>query len=199
MHILVDLDNVLLDSFDISDDGSLRFFWAENIQKDLNIDPSSLQQIFQKEFLFKPEAEMQKYVEQFLKNSNIHLSYEEFLEYWLKHDSKQNDDVFAWLKNASRKHKIHIASNQPVIRMNFLLRKFKQWNDCFDKVFIPFNLGYAKPDKDFFTNILKELNAQPCDVLLIDDDKKNVESAKILGLNTIHYRNIDDLNSCKFI
>ena len=81
MHILVDLDNVLLDSFDISDDGSLRFFWAENIQKDLNIDPSSLQQIFQKEFLFKPEAEMQKYVEQFLKNSNTHLSYEEFLEY----------------------------------------------------------------------------------------------------------------------
>lgn len=66
--------------------------------------------------------------------------------------------------------------------------------DLFDKVYASHQIGYAKPDFDFYRWILKE---EGCDdfgqVVFIDDSLANVEAAKELGLYAIHFTNPEDL------
>lgn len=78
--------------------------------------------------------------------------------------------------------------------MNYLWRRFTDWQYVFDKVFTSagFNVVY-KEDETFFRLILTELNEKPQNMCLIDDDIVNINSAAKVGINTILFRNVEDL------
>jgi len=57
----------------------------------------------------------------------------------------------------------------------------------FDHIYNSYNLGKGKRDPSLFTDVVNNLNLQPAEVLFIDDNKKNVQTAKEMGLSIIHY------------
>ena len=47
-------------------------------------------------------------------------------------------------------------------------------------------MGMRKPNPEPFLHILKEQNLVAAETLFIDDTIKNIETAKALGLQTVH-------------
>ena len=57
----------------------------------------------------------------------------------------------------------------------------------FDHIFNSYNLGKGKRDPSVFTDVVNDMNLQPAEVIFVDDSEKNVQTAKEMGLKTIHY------------
>jgi putative hydrolase of the HAD superfamily len=70
------------------------------------------------------------------------------------------------------------------------------WNtfiEQFDALFLSFEMGCRKPDSEYFNRVLQSMNAQPDEVLFIDDTESNIEAAAALGLHTWQF-NIQEGN-----
>lgn len=61
----------------------------------------------------------------------------------------------------------------------------------FDKVYLSHRVGLRKPDPAIFQLVLNENNLEPAETLFIDDSPQHIESAKALGIQTIHMK--DDM------
>lgn len=56
--------------------------------------------------------------------------------------------------------------------------------DCFDEVFLTFQLGMAKPDPAVFEAVLQRTGTLPHEALFLDDTRQNVEAARRLGIKS---------------
>ncbi len=56
----------------------------------------------------------------------------------------------------------------------------------FDKVYYSHRVGMRKPGKEIYQHILDENGLSPEHTLFIDDSPRNIETAKSLGIRTIH-------------
>lgn len=92
------------------------------------------------------------------------------------------------LSKLQQNHSIHLLSNQMNYRANFL----REHRDLtyFSNVFFSNEIGFAKPDPQAFMYVLKKINAKPEDCLFIDDTIENVNAAKAIGIDAIHFENI---------
>lgn len=67
-----------------------------------------------------------------------------------------------------------------------------------DKIYISSELGVAKPDKRIYEMLADRINCEMDEILFIDDFIENIEAAKALGINTIHYQpGMDLVNEIK--
>jgi len=76
------------------------------------------------------------------------------------------------------------------------MRKVLQYDRHFDEQFYSCELGVAKPDGAYFTAILDRLALSPDRVLFIDDNAKNVEAARAVGLTAWVYTANQDSSNC---
>ena len=194
MHILIDLDNVLLNTLERRESGTF-FYWTQNLKKDLGIEPKTLGQLFKGDFFYKTVAEVRECVRRYLAEIGADVSADAFLDYWLKHDSNLNQDVWNWIWNQYQrgKHKFYIASDQSEIRMAYLLRKFPMWAEVFQKMFTSFSLGVCKNNPAFFQKVLSEIKAEVGEICLIDDNSENVAVADSCGIQTVLFSDVADL------
>lgn len=196
MHYLIDLDNTLLDTFFFDDKGGVHFYWTKNFKKDFGLFPQVLQDLFRGDFLIalQQTTEIHPYINDFLKKYHLKITSDEFLDYWLSRDCNINIDTLKWIKMQKESgHIFHVASNQPHIRMNYLLKNYTETFCLFDEIFTSAKLGVAKPHPDFFNLIKKKLDVSFKEICLIDDDKKNIQTAQALGMETILFRDKNDL------
>ena len=198
MHYLMDLDNTLLDTFFVDREGQHRYYWTKDFEKDFNRPVSILEDLFQGPFLialYRTNA-LQRFIDTFLKRHELSLTADEFLEYWLSRDMNVNNDVWHWIKQKKKEgHSFYIASNQPHVRMDYMLDHLPEWQDVFSGVFTSSRLGVAKPDPDFFMCAKNSLKVPANQLCLIDDSLENIKSAKSLGMNVIWFNSIEDLTN----
>jgi putative hydrolase of the HAD superfamily len=57
----------------------------------------------------------------------------------------------------------------------------------FDHSFYSCELGYAKPDADYFRAVIRALPFEPQELLFIDDREANVSAAAALGINAVQF------------
>ncbi|HAK42605.1 MAG TPA: HAD family phosphatase [Clostridium sp.] len=50
-----------------------------------------------------------------------------------------------------------------------------------------------KPEKEIYMRLLEEYNLKSEETILIDDTLANIQGAEIVGINTIHFKNSQDL------
>lgn len=55
---------------------------------------------------------------------------------------------------------------------------------CFDDVFLSFEMGLAKPDVAIFSEVLRRAGIQAEDSLFLDDTRENIEAARSLGIES---------------
>ena len=194
MHILIDLDNVLLNSF-YKKGNQTFFYWTQHLEKDLGIDPKTLGQLFTKNFLLKKSDEVYDYIRKYLSDNAYSISIDTFLDYWLEHDLNLNESVWTWVLNnyKLKKHTFFIASDQSCVRMTYLLNKFPLWKEVFKNIFTSSSLGVCKNNPLFFQKVLSEIKAEPTDVCLIDDNLKNIDTAKGVNIKTILFSGVSSL------
>jgi len=81
----------------------------------------------------------------------------------------------------------HLATNQERYRARHMSVTLG-YSELFDREFYSCRLGVMKPDVSYFRAILRELGAEPRDVLFIDDHETNIEGAREVGLHVAEFR-----------
>ena len=56
----------------------------------------------------------------------------------------------------------------------------------FDRIYLSHRVGLRKPDPKIFELVLRENKLNPSETLFIDDSPQHIESATLLGIQTIH-------------
>ena len=116
----------------------------------------------------------------------------------LQADFWANDAVDLQLIDVLRKlhfqYQIFILSNawqdaRKTLADNFSICE----GDLFDKIFISSELGLAKPDPEIFIQVSNIVKIPLESILFIDDFVENIQSADLLGMQTMHFQARDEV------
>ena len=97
---------------------------------------------------------------------------------------KINEELRDFILRLRRRYPVYLLSNA----MSSFLRRILEENDLyplFDRVFVSAEMRMAKPSPDFFRTVLCELDLKGEDVLMIDDNAKNLAGAREAGIDGI--------------
>lgn len=110
--------------------------------------------------------------------------------------SQPHEDVIAVIKQIADSRKYQMATlNNEILELNvYRITKFglRQYfpiflSSCF--------LRMRKPDEAIYRAALRITQRAPQECLFIDDREENLECPRVLGINTIHYQNLDQLRT----
>ncbi|GAB3530964.1 HAD family phosphatase [Arthrobacter tecti] len=87
-----------------------------------------------------------------------------------------------------------LLSNMPV-GMSDRFVAASPWIGYFSRRFFSGQLGMTKPDVRIFEHVLAELPAQPGQIVFIDDNAANIETATTLGFRTVRHTGETDLRN----
>ena len=157
--------------------------------REFNINISELDNFFKTDFqeCLVGKSDLKIAVKPWLKKWNWLKSVDELLDYWFRAEDILNFDLIENIKEL-RKNKIKcvLATNQEKYRLEYM-KKEMDFGTTFDKIYSSSLIGFKKPDIEFYRYILDDLNENPSNIIFYDDSQENVESAKLLGINSILY------------
>ena len=117
-------------------------------------------------------------------NMGISISYDEFKRLYEEELSslKYYKEVVDYAHSLKNRCKIAVLSNL----MPFDKKRIDNQYDLdeFDYVYLSFEIGLKKPDKQIYEYVLNDLKIDANDILFIDDDIDNISIAKECGWNT---------------
>ena len=95
------------------------------------------------------------------------------------------------LEKLREDHKVYLLSNTNEIHMQKVRREWQKVTDrpmesFFDQMFLSYEIGLRKPDKEVFQFVCESLGINPESTLFIDDSPQHIAGARQTGLNTIH-------------
>ena len=105
-----------------------------------------------------------------------------------------DDRLISFLWKIKARYTLVMLSNQIESWIEEVL-KTNNLNGLFDHTANSYETGYRKPSKEIFDYALKISNTSPLEALFLDDDLKNVDAAKKLGINALLYKNFADFKS----
>lgn len=128
--------------------------------------------------------EIKDWVNLIQKQMNINVSFDDFKRIYQEEFSyvKYYRDVVQFAHSLKGKCKIAILSNL----ISFDKERINKQYDLskFDYVYLSFEVGMEKPNKDIYEYVLNDLKVKPEQILFIDDDTSNIQMAKKYGWNT---------------
>lgn len=141
------------------------------------------------------KADLKEQIKPYLPKWGWNKSVEDFLEYWFKAEHKIDQrvvDVIEKLRQSGIK--CYLATNQEKYRTDYL--RFQMGFDkIFDKIFSSADMGYKKPQAEFFDKVMATIGLNNDEVQFWDDTEKNVLGAKEFGLDARHYNNFEEFEA----
>ena len=125
---------------------------------------------------------------------DLKLSYDSFEPIWndIFFLSAKNRAVFGVVNALRANYKIALLSNINILHYEYLKKNFPVFG-VFDKVFLSFQVGLIKPDKEIYNLVIRDLEVSPDEIFYTDDRPELVESAKSLGINGCVFTNLGQL------
>jgi epoxide hydrolase-like predicted phosphatase len=155
------------------------------------------------QFLYKSET-MSKFVRgqispeefclKFQEITGTSFTVEQLAEYWTKDyqiDEKVRQVV---LKARELGYKTCVCTNNNQIRLSFLRAKYNL-NENFDVLVSSHEVGFCKPTKEIYEELLKRLNITGEDLVYSDDNADRLQGANELGINTFVFENFEQFLS----
>lgn len=119
-----------------------------------------------------------------LKDLNRESFYEEIVKV-LDKPREINKEVVTVIKELKVKgFKLGILSNE-TLEGGRMIREVEKMNELFDLIVISAETGLAKPSRDAFNDFMKKLDVLPEELIYIDDAKRNITTARELGITAI--------------
>jgi putative hydrolase of the HAD superfamily len=154
---------------------------------DINI--SELNDFFKTDFqaCLVGKSDLKIVIKPWLKKWNWSKSVDEFLDYWFKAEHQINFDLIENIRELrEKKIKCVLATNQEQYRLEYM-KKEMDFETTFDKIYSSNLIGFKKPATQYYSYILNDLNVNPSDIIFYDDRQENIESAKLLGIDSYLY------------
>lgn len=142
--------------------------------------------------LFLGEMQNRDFIAYLNSSLNLSLSKEDFInyiasEYQIEEDSRNFINAFR-----KKGNKICLCSNNYEMRVSALDQKFNFLSD-FDYKIFSFKIGYLKPNVLFFQEIINISRSRPSEIVYVDQDENMLSGSMALGINTILYSNLENL------
>jgi HAD superfamily hydrolase (TIGR01509 family) len=99
-----------------------------------------------------------------------------------------NHELVAYIRTLRPQYKLGLLSNAWGDLRQAMKERF-HFDGLFDDLVISAEVGLAKPDPRIFQLSVERLGVQPAEAVLVDDVLANVEAARGVGLQAIHYLN----------
>ncbi len=101
------------------------------------------------------------------------------------------------IKRLRERYHIYMLSNTNRIHWDYSCRHLfpqEEWRpeDCFERIFLSFEMHLMKPDPEVFRHVLDATRVQPEETLFVDDSATNCTVAQDAGLRVFHSRRPDD-------
>ena len=94
----------------------------------------------------------------------------------------------------TRRYAMASLNNESLEINEYRVRKF-HLRDYFEAFFSSCYLGVRKPDREIYQTALKITQCKPAESVLIDDRGLNLECAREAGIQTIQFRNVEQLRT----
>ena len=135
------------------------------------------------------KEELAKYLDQW----NWQKSAEELISFWFEHESSVEKRILKNIEDLRSKGiKCYLNTNNEKYRVQYVLN-ILDLNKYFDGSFSSAELGYLKPQQEFWSKIYEQIGKpNKNEILVWDDDKENVESAQKFGFNSMLYSNFEE-------
>lgn len=183
--LMVDVDGVLVDGR--PEDGR---HWQTSLEADLGFTSEALHEGFFAPYWESIVLGRAGLIEQLtiaLQRIAPHVSPAELVRYWFEKDSRLSADLL-WELSLVRSSgiRVYLATNQEHLRAAYLMEKLGL-ADHVDGIFYSAGLGAKKPDVEFFARVQAALGVRGDELLLIDDDPRNVQAALKAGWQALHW------------
>ncbi|HLE48521.1 MAG TPA: HAD-IA family hydrolase [Patescibacteria group bacterium] len=117
---------------------------------------------------------------------------DEFLRYWFESERDTDEKVMEFVSELRHRGvKVHLVSDNEANRAKYLMEDVGLKN-IFDGAFFSSALGVTKSDPEFYKKVVEKLKVKPEEVEYWDDDPKNVEVAKGVGINAQVYGSFEE-------
>ncbi len=137
--------------------------------------------------------DLRDYLKEVVKRSKHQTSVEELMTLHYQKIYIHNE-IVTYVKNVKKQGiRVMILSNESREGMRQKVQKF-HLDKVFEKVYCSADIGLTKPDNKIFEYVLKDLQIEPESVLLIDDSDQNIVAAKSIGLQTLLFRNSEQVS-----
>lgn len=104
-----------------------------------------------------------------------------------------NDKLFEYIRNLKKNYKIGLLSN---VGADWLVKLFSSKQIAlFDETSLSYESGYIKPDSRAYKDISNKLRVSPAEVVFIDDQEQNCKAAESVGMQSIYYKNFEQMKS----
>lgn len=106
-----------------------------------------------------------------------------------------DDELMEYVGELRRRgHKIGFISNVGHGFIEDVFGKYR-WQDYFDHLTLSSEVGFIKPDPRIYKLAAEHLGVIPEDCVFIDDSERNVEGARMVGMQGILYRDYDEMKA----
>lgn len=138
------------------------------------------------------------FLKEFRRLGNNNASMEEIDSAWLAFLLEIPQYKYKLLRELRKKYNVLLLSNtNPSVsawaRSESFSPEGKPIDDFFDKCYLSYEIGCAKPEKEIFDFIIKDSNIKPEETLFFDDGPSNIEAANKLGFQTYLTNQDEDL------
>jgi len=154
----------------------------ENLLKDIFSDiPNSEGNLIRKGFITIEEFEERLFMKMNIQNKDKdHIRYIWFGSYCLHYGIEKI------IKELSKNYRLVVFSGNIRERVEYLNKKC-EFLKYFDDAVFSYDYHTNKDDLEFYKELLKHIDCNPAEAILIDDEKKNIQLARTLGFNGIHF------------
>lgn len=123
-----------------------------------------------------------EHVEALLKFCKSDLSISEFYEIYNNLDKSLYNDTVQIINELKNKgYKVGLLSNLRLMDYKRYEEQIKKID--FDYVFLSYEMKCIKPSKDIYLQVINTLNCEANNIIFFDDNERNVEGAKAVGIN----------------
>lgn len=104
------------------------------------------------------------------------------------------------MQELSLNYRLFLLSNTNSIHFETYTRNFREVHHfemtmLFERLFLSYELGCHKPDREIYQKVLNLGGFNPQETLFIDDSEANVVAAAQIGMNAIHLKDGMDITS----
>jgi putative hydrolase of the HAD superfamily len=131
----------------------------------------------------------QTFAETFKSDLNIEASPENILRHFTAWPIGLFPGARELLENLKNKYRLAVLSNTNELHWPRIINEFNI-EGYFEKIFASHQMKMAKPDLEIFQAVIGKLEVEPGKILFLDDNLRNVEASKQLGINGHHVTGI---------
>jgi len=120
------------------------------------------------------------------------LTFKEFIPLWndIFFDNPGIETLLGALK---RRYHLHMISNINALHYAYLLETYPEIFKFFDKVYLSYEVGCSKPEREIYTRAVLECGYQFNETLYTDDRADLIEEADKIGIPSVLFKGVEDL------